>query len=206
MNKSIRKPLTLVIILFVLVITACIEQAQREVSSSCPNEKYYSNDLLKSQFYQGWQLLQNGNLRQQCKKANKYFSAGLDNNELTELTSLYHQYCSFPQILTKIEKSSIYQEKHLANGISEDEFKWLINLALCGSVVEQYAVGKMLYSGFIIDKNIEDGLNLLALAAKQDHILAQQALADALDEQGEHELATKWRKVTQETLAKFIQF
>ena len=102
-----------------------------------------------------------------------------------------------------MEQSSIYQSRLSSQGISEDEFKWIINMALCESVVEQYALGKMLYDGFIIEKHAQKGLYFLTLAASKNHLLAQAKLIQALEEQGEEETAKRWRKRTQALLARY---
>lgn len=169
----------------------------------CLREKYYSKKFLTSPFYQGWKYLVENENRGNCKKAMEYFAKSLNRNLFRELASLYIDYCSFPQKNNILENTNIYQGRHQKNQIDEDEFKWLINLALCESVVEQYAFGKMLYDGFIIEQNIEQGLIYLTLAAKEDHIQAQKALAKALDEQGESDVAKMWREKTRQLRAKY---
>lgn len=51
----------------------------------------------------------------------------------------------------------------------------------------------MLLNGFITDQDTEKGIYFLSLAAHQDHIQAQLALAVALEQIGEQDIAQRWR-------------
>lgn len=172
-------------------LTACSEE--REVSYTCPTDANYSEAFLESDFYQGWRTLKAGEYpRENCKEAIHYFERGVSDNAVFELSTLYADFCSGSLDQSLLDHSSIYLSEKLSTGVDYDEFKWVLDLALCNSPVEQYALGQMLLNGFITDQDTEKGIYFLSLAAHQDHIQAQLALAVALEQIGEQDIAQRW--------------
>ncbi|WP_407334106.1 tetratricopeptide repeat protein [Enterovibrio sp. 27052020O] len=176
----------------VISTVSCSEEVALPLAD-CPTVQNYSEAFLDSDFYEGWRHLQRGNYpREQCQAASPYFLAGVKNDTVFELSTLYLDFCSETPDVDALNGSSIYHSKRLKNGIDYDEFKWVLDLALCNSPVEQYALGKMLHDGFVTDQDTEKGIYFLSLAAHQDHIQAQIALAEALVGIDEHDIAARW--------------
>ncbi|MDD1780243.1 sel1 repeat family protein [Enterovibrio sp. ZSDZ35] len=172
----------------------CTEDVKNEYTQ-CPTLQNYSDAFLNSDFFLGWQQLEKGkHPRQYCEHALPYFEAGVKNETVFELSTLYLDFCSNELTPSRLDESSIYTNQRMPTGVDYDEFKWVLDLALCHSPVEQYALGSMLYNGFITDKDTEKGIYFLTLSAKQGHFQAQRLLADALDAIGESEIAMHWRE------------
>ncbi|WP_325894113.1 sel1 repeat family protein [Grimontia sp. NTOU-MAR1] len=175
-----------------VTITACSEETEF-ANASCPTLANYSDAFLESDFYRGWQHLQRGQYpTENCAGASPYFLRGVNDSAVFELSTLYIDFCSAPPQKDTLINSSIYHSEQLSNGVDYDEFKWVLDLALCNSPVEQYALGQMLFNGFITDKDIDKGIYFLSLAARQDHVQAQVALSSALRDIGESEVAAQW--------------
>ncbi|WP_028021976.1 tetratricopeptide repeat protein [Enterovibrio calviensis] len=172
--------------------TSCSDETLPLVTD-CPTEQNYSTAFLNSDFYQGWQTLRRGKSpRQNCDIASPYFVTGVSKETAFELSTLYLDFCNDTPDINALNTSSIYQSEKLTHGIDYDEFKWVLDLALCNSPVEQYALGKMLHDGFITDQDTEKGIYFLSLAAHQNHIQAQFALSNALEGINEDVMAALW--------------
>ncbi|WP_394209071.1 tetratricopeptide repeat protein [Enterovibrio calviensis] len=179
--------------LFIATSTVSCSDEIDQPLADCPTLQNYSEAFLNSDFYEGWRHLQRGSYpREHCQAATPYFLEGVENDAVFELSTLYLDFCSETPNVDALNHSSIYHSKRLTNGIDYDEFKWVLDLALCNSPVEQYALGKMLHDGFVTDQDTEKGIYFLSLAAHQDHIQAQVALANALVEIDEHDIAARW--------------
>ncbi|MCC4800332.1 hypothetical protein BCT30_16060 [Enterovibrio norvegicus] len=185
-------------------LTACSEEpttfsSGAFSSGACPSETNYSPAFLKSDFYSGWkQLHGNGTRRANCKAAMRYFSRGVSQGSVFELSALYLDYCDDGSHILPLANSSIYTGEKQENGIDYDEFKWVLDLALCDSPIEQYALGNMLVKGFITDKDIQKGIYFLSLSAHQEYVHAQVSLAQALVVEGETDVAALWLEKAKE--------
>ncbi|PKF49104.1 sel1 repeat family protein [Enterovibrio nigricans] len=177
-----------------LSTVGCTEDVKNEYTQ-CPTLQNYSDAFLESDFYHGWQHLKRGeHPRQHCDRALPYFESGVKSETVFELSTLYVDFCNNKHASSGLTQSSIYKNQRMPTGVDYDEFKWVLDLALCSSPVEQYALGTMLYNGFITDKDTEKGIYFLTLSARQGHHQAQRSLADALDAIGESDIAMHWRE------------
>ncbi|USH05226.1 sel1 repeat family protein [Grimontia kaedaensis] len=187
-----------------VTVAACSDETEF-ANTSCPTLENYSEAFLESDFYLGWQHLQNGQYpTENCRDASPYFLSGVNDSAVFELSTLYLDFCNESPQQDALTKSSIYQSERLATGVDYDEFKWVLDLALCNSPVEQYALGQMLFNGFITDKDVEKGIYFLSLAARQNHIQAQLALSTALLDIGESEVAAQWLAKAQDNGANIL--
>ncbi|KXF80818.1 SEL1-like repeat protein [Enterovibrio coralii] len=176
----------------------CTEDVKQQYTQ-CPTIQNYSEAFLESDFYRGWQKLEKGkHPRQHCEIAIPYFESAVQSKTVFELSTLYLDFCQAEQSTTSLDNSSIYNNQRMPTGVDYDEFKWILDLALCSSPVEQYALGSMLYNGFITDQDQEKGIYFLTLSARQDHQQAQISLANALDDIGENDIAMHWREKASE--------
>ncbi|KKD60391.1 hypothetical protein RN22_11210 [Grimontia sp. AD028] len=187
-----------------VTVAACSEEAAH-ANAQCPTLANYSDAFLDSDFYRGWQHLQRGEYpTENCRQASPYFLKGVNNSAVFELSTLYLDFCSETPQQDALTKSSIYHSERLATGVDYDEFKWVLDLALCNSPVEQYALGQMLFNGFITDKDVDKGIYFLSLAARQEHVQAQLALSTALLDIGENEVAAQWLAKAQDNGASIL--
>ena len=118
-------------------LAACSDDPITLTSDACPSESNYSQAFLKSDFYAGWkQLHSNGPKHANCKAAMRYFSRGVNQGSVFELSALYLDYCDDGSHILPLANSSIYTGEKQENGIDYDEFKWVLDLALCNSPIE----------------------------------------------------------------------
>jgi len=161
--------------LFVIVGCAGKEQVHEQ--------SVYSDEFLFSSFYEGHSIL---NYSNNCEQALPYFIAGMEENEFFDISMLYYDYCvGRTGMLKSSYLSSLYVGSSRGIGVTDDEYKWIILHAKKADVVESFAFGLMLLNGYLIPKDFESALTMIAVSARAGYGHAQMQLALALLETGD---------------------
>ena len=176
---------TFLLTTFALVlIVGCAGKEQTQKQS------IYSDEFLFSRFYEGYSKL---NYSKNCEQAMPYFKAGMDQNQFFDLSMLYYDYCvGRTGSVHSFFQSSIYTGSQRGSGVTADEYKWILLHAEEGGVVESFALGQMQLNGYLVPKNHENALTMMAVSAKAGYGHAQMQLALALLETGDDSNGLKW--------------
>ncbi|RXJ72104.1 hypothetical protein CS022_17695 [Veronia nyctiphanis] len=170
---------------------------------SCPTTTDYDDDFLTSHFFEGWQAL-NQNQSDGCSAAIPYFMDGVDDANVSQLSSLYLEYCKADasEHYSNEQSSPEQVESTLELNLEYVELKWIVELSSCDSKVEQYALGILFLQGHLIPQDMEKALFYLTMSARQEYVNAQQKLIETLYLIGEDQVAEMWLERSQEAINK----
>ena len=183
LNQSITYTLSFLVCICTMQLVGC-------ASTKESNSRPYSEQFLNSSFFKGASIFEE---QQDCSNAVDYFESGIKKREYFELSTLYYDYCvGTTGTIEFYTRSSIYVGAKRGKGITADELYWIGKGVKIGGVVEQFAAGQMYLNGYVLEKNQEQALLFLTLAAKGGHSHAQMQLALTLIELGEIDNAILW--------------